>query len=456
MRRSTNERVRRHERAMDSRSPSTPENLVFISLPDGAEWPLHPDSRGRQAMGASAVGASAEVDCKGEAQTPGRLTDESQFDSTKRVLFDEDLLQLCMSALHLPEVLCAAATCMTWSRVATRESLWRSLYLRDSLTRGVAHVPMVSPPSGWRAAYRDFGFAQLIKEVPCDSSTFDEDCDHLCKVVLLGPSFCGSTFLNLTCHRPSEFYPRNAMWRGDVECGVCFARFLGKVYKMLIWDLPATEREAYDRLIRDADCVCVCFNIHQATTFERLVDPSYWEYRDPSTYRSLVLVGLDVCSSNQPRRQEREVSYERARAFAASMSTILSSRSDSDGDIHIPYVECDPSSGNGIGQALGVMLSRRDGLPFLSEWRNRMMNSRDAPTLWQSIPSTSTVASVGLNVVGGMTSLLPLPSTSTVASVGLNVVEVASAGLIVVGGLMSLLPLPSVVRDSLLPLSWRD
>ena len=60
-------------------------------------------------MGASAVGASAEVDCKGEAQTPGRLTDESQFDSTKRVLFDEDLLQLCMSTLHLPEVLCAAA-----------------------------------------------------------------------------------------------------------------------------------------------------------------------------------------------------------------------------------------------------------------------------------------------------------------------------------------------------------
>ena len=434
---------------------STP--VVFISLPDCAEWPLHPHLRERQVMGASAVGASAEVDCKGEAQTPGRLTDESQFDSTKRVLFDEDLLQLCMSTLHLPEVLCAAATCMTWSRVATRESLWRSLYVRDyAFTWGVAHVPLVSPPSGWRAAYRDFGFAQLIKEVPCDSSTFDEDCDHLCKVVLLGPSFCGSTFLNLTCHRPREL-SRGGCRVGDVECGVCFARYLGKIYKMLIWDLPANEREAYDRIIRGAQCVCVCFNIHQATTFQRLVDPSYWEYHDPSTYRSLVLVGLDFhgCSMEH-RRQEREVSYEEARAFAASMSTILSSRSDSDGDIHIPYVECDPSSGNGIGQALGVMLSRRDGLPFLSEWRNRMMNSRDAPTLWQSIPSTSTVASVGLNVVGGMTSLLPLPSTSTVASVGLNVVEVASAGLIVVGGLMSLLPLPSVVRDSLLPLSWRD
>jgi len=444
-------------------------------------------------MGASAVGASAEVDCKGEAQTPGRLTAESQLDSAtiaKRVLFDEDLLQLCMSALHLPEVLCAAATCMTWSRVATRESLWRSLYLRDSLTRGVAHVPMVSPPSGWRAAYRHFVFAQRIS-VPFDSSTFDQDCDnfcdHLCKVVLLGPSFCGSTFLKLSCHRPSEFFPRDAMWRGDVECGVCFARYLGKVYKMLIWDLPATEREAYDRLIRDADCVCVCFNIHQATTFERLVDPSYWEYHDPSTYRSLVLVGLDVCSSNQPRRQEREVSYERARDFAASMSTALSSRSDSDGDIHIPYVECDPSSGHGIAPALGVMLSMRDRLPCL--WLE-LHNSQDATTLWQSIPSTSTVASVGLNVVGGLTSLLPSPSTSTVASVGLNLVggltsllpspstsTVASVGLNVVGGLMSLLPspststvasvglnvvgglmslLPSTVLDSLLPLSLRE
>ena len=430
---------------------STP--TVFISLPDCAEWPLHPHLRERQAMGASAVGASAEVDCKGEAQTPGRLTDESQFDSTKRVLFDEDLLQLCMSTLHLPEVLCAAATCMTWSRVATRESLWRSLYVRDyAFTWGVAHVPLVSPPSGWRAAYRDFGFAQLIKEVPCDSSTFDEDCDHLCKVVLLGPSFCGSTFLNLTCHRPREL-SRGGCRVGDVECGVCFARYLGKIYKMLIWDLPANEREAYDRIIRGAQCVCVCFNIHQATTFQRLVDPSYWEYHDPSTYRSLVLVGLDShgCSSNKDRRREREVSYERASAFAASMS---------DGDTRIPYVECDLSSGNGIGLALGAMLSRRGGLPLGTEWRrlnnlmiNLMMssrdtatlNSRDTATLWQSIPSTSTVASVGLNVVGGLTSLLPLPSTSTVASVGLNVV----------GGLTSLLPSDSLM-DSLLPLSWRE
>ena len=70
------------------------------------------------------------MDCKGEAQTTGRLTAESQLDSAtiaKRVLFDEDLLQLCMSALHLPEVLCAAATCMTWSRVARSEKLSRTI-----------------------------------------------------------------------------------------------------------------------------------------------------------------------------------------------------------------------------------------------------------------------------------------------------------------------------------------
>ena len=45
-----------------------------------------------------------------------RLTPESQLDSTtivKRVLFNEDLLQLCLSALNFRDVSCAAATCMT-------------------------------------------------------------------------------------------------------------------------------------------------------------------------------------------------------------------------------------------------------------------------------------------------------------------------------------------------------
>ena len=477
--------------------PSTREHSVFISLPDVAEWPLRPHMRGSVLR----------------ADLCARLTPESQLDSTtivKRVLFNEDLLQLCLSALNFRDVSCAAATCMTWSRVATRESLWRFLYVRDyALTRGVAleeaeakaaaslsqlaaaeealdaaqkkepeaafdkeraamasvlaaaeakAQALVPTASGWRAAYQHFLFAQLIKvpQLAFYSSTLDQDYDDLCKVVLLGPSFCASTFLQSTCHRHREFGGVSSLVDlPQFECGVCYARYLGKVHKVLICDLPANERDAYDGLIRAAHCVCVCFNVHEATTFERLIDPCYcsWEHHGTSTYRSLVLVGLDShgCSSNKDRRREREVSYERASAFAASMS---------DGDTRIPYVECDLSSGNGIGLALGAMLSRRGGLPLGTEWRrlnnlmiNLMMssrdtatlNSRDTATLWQSIPSTSTVASVGLNVVGGLTSLLPLPSTSTVASVGLNVVE----------GLTSLLPSDSLM-DSLLPLSWRE
>lgn len=249
-----------------------------------------------------------------------------------------ELLEHTTSLMSAADVCATAQTCAALATLARSESVWRSLYVRDSHESCFSDNHPCKRPgqlSCFRDLYRENVLMRFDRSSPADDDL--DETKHL-KLLVVGESNVGkSAFLQRFSENahPVEYVPTIG-----VDFKIKRVRLRGDALKLMLWDTAGQERfrAITNAYYRGAGGVFLCFDVNNRRSLECLEYNLQTLTAVAPTDCKVLLLGLKGEDGG-----DRQVSVEEAQALAAKMEV---------GGTAVQYRECSSLTGRGVESAV--------------------------------------------------------------------------------------------------------